>query len=88
MNIPAIYNLKVKDWDRETFNEYKIKCEVVGESDKMYKIRLLQPTHNRRTGDLLWVYKHNIKFTGPDKDKKPLSSMDYDDFEEPWWNKI
>lgn len=80
MDTKATYSLKVWDHQYEQYRTYKIKCEVIDESKTQYKIRLLQPTHVRKTGDVLWVKKWNVDIPKP----KPSDS----DWEEPWWNKI
>lgn len=82
MEIKATYILKIKDWNRNCFNEYKIKCVVIDESETQYKIRILQPTHNRKAGEELWVRKHNVVLS-----EKRLGIKQHD-HEEPWWNKI
>lgn len=69
---PARYTLKIKDWDRGGFRLHIIDCLVVGESKSQYKIRLSQPTHNRRAGDELWVRKHNVEFKNP-----PVKEINY-----------
>ena len=85
MDIEAIYILKVKDWNRNCFNEYKIKCIVVAESNTQYKIKILQPTHNRKAGDLLWVRKYNVLLP---EYRMSIKRIEQEDEEEPWWNKI
>lgn len=85
MEIEATYILKIKDWNRNCFNEHKIKCIVIDESEKQYKIRILQPTHNRKAGDLLWVRKYNIILK---EQRLGINKIEQEDQEEPWWNKI
>lgn len=85
MNIDATYILKIKDWDRNCFNEHKIRCVVIGESKTQYKIKILQPTHNRKAGDLLWVRKHNVILS---EQRLGIHRIEQEDAEEPWWNKI
>ena len=85
MNIEATYILKIKDWNRNCFNEHKIKCIVIDESRTQYKIKILQPTHNRRAGDLLWVRKYNVVLK---KQRLAIQQIEPEEYKEPWWNKI
>ena len=85
MEIEATYILKIKDWNRNCFNEHKIRCIVISESETQYKIRILQPTHNRKAGDLLWVKKYNVILS---EKRLGIHRIEQEDQEEPWWNKI
>ena len=59
------------------YQRYAINVEVLGETDKSYKIRLLQPTCNRRCGDVIWVRREHITFP-----KTPY------DCSGEWWNDL
>lgn len=39
---------------------YKSKCRIVGETDKSYKIKLLEPTNRHNAGTELWCKKRYI----------------------------
>lgn len=57
------------------YQSYEINVEVLDESDRSFKIKLLQPTCTRRCGDVIWVRKNNVVIPR----EKP-------DCTNEWWN--
>lgn len=57
----AIYRYCIKDFERDTFNAFRARCVIVGETDKSYKIRLHDSIYNRLPNEELWVRKKSIE---------------------------
>lgn len=57
--IAGLYNHKTPRYDG-TFNVQQVGVFVIGESPKLYMIRLRLPVGNRHQGDELTVRKHNV----------------------------
>lgn len=56
----GVYKYSVKNFRHNSFTSYRARCEVLGESDRSYYIRLLEPIATRVPGDPFWVRKKNI----------------------------
>jgi len=56
----AIYHYEVKDFYNNQLVRCKVRCLVIGETVKSYRIRLLEPCRNRMALEELWVGKKSI----------------------------
>lgn len=81
----GIYKHTVTNYDG-TFTSYNVRVEVIGENDKSYYIKLLEPTTTRMPGDFLWVRRRSITLT--DKPVIPSADDTEEQKGEPWWNRI
>lgn len=71
---PAIYYFSFPDF-KGHFKPHSTEVEVIGETEKSYRIVLKSPIRVRFVGDELWVAKRKVKI------KK---EVDVNDF---WYNK-
>ncbi len=81
------YNYKSPIFDG-TFSVQQVKVAVLGESEKQYLIRLIQPVGNHRQNDQMKVRKHNVRMpnkvtSGLGPNDKPVREYDYSD---KFWN--
>lgn len=62
----GVYKYSVKNFRHNSFTSYRARCEILGESDRSYYIRLLEPIATRVPGDPFWVRKKNIILSPPE----------------------
>lgn len=55
-----------------------VECEIIAESEKQYKIRILSANSNLGVNKIMWVKKKNVKYN------KNQPTYDYSDA---YWNK-
>lgn len=77
------YTARTRNFDG-TFNTFYTSCWVLGESDKIYSIRVTTPICGHRANDTLTVRKHNVRLK--DAAPKPSAPVRHD-YSEAWWNK-
>jgi hypothetical protein len=56
----GLYKYFVKDFKSGQLLPYQVRCVVLGETDKSYRIRLLEPIYRRVCGSEFWVKKKNV----------------------------
>jgi hypothetical protein len=64
-------------------NPISIKCEIIAESEKQYKIRILNENPCIQKGREMWVKKKNVEYSLKQNEKK---SREYD-YTDAFWNK-
>lgn len=57
----AIYTYYTKDFFNNTLIRHTSQCIIVGETEKSYKIRLIEATFNRWPNEIIWVRKKSIQ---------------------------
>lgn len=77
--VDGLYNHKTPRYDG-TFDVQQVGVMVLGESAKMYLVRLRLPVGNRRQGDELQVRKRNVRLRRPKAEPREY------DYSEAWWN--
>jgi len=77
--IEGFYNHKTPRFDG-SFNVEQVGVLVIGESEKMYIIRLRMPVGNLHQGHEMSVHKHNVKI------HKPATHPKQYDYSNAWWN--
>lgn len=58
--LAAIYRMRVFDYDAG-YTSFYVRVEVIGESNKSYRIRFMQQSNGERVGTTKWVRKYNVK---------------------------
>lgn len=76
----AKYKLLVPRFDG-TFDKYKLRCDVLGETDRSYKIKILEFCPRHTPGDIFYVHKKSVILDEPTE----VKSGDLSDF---WYNNI
>ena len=56
----AKYKFWKRDFKKRTLISAKVDCVVIQETDKSYKIRLLEPIQRRLPNEEFWVQKKSI----------------------------
>lgn len=57
----AAYHFRTSDY-QGGYTSHVIKVEIIGESDKSYRIKYLEPgTFGQHVGTVKWVRKRNVK---------------------------
>lgn len=57
----ATYHYRLSDY-RGGYTAHTVKVEIIGESDKSYQIRYLEPgSFGQYVGTVKWVRKRNVK---------------------------
>ncbi len=64
-----------------SFTLYHTSVEVLGESEKIYLVKITVPLGGHRAGDQMKVRKHNIRFNG---EQQPARRYDYSNT---YWNR-
>lgn len=89
--IRAGYTYKSRNWDG-SYNYFHTSVEIIGETEKSYRVKLLNPVGPHHAGDVTTVRKHNVKFKkgekpasapAPEPESKPGREYDYTDA---FWN--
>lgn len=57
----AIYTYYTKDFFNNTLVKHTSQCVIVGETEKSYRIRLIEATFNRCPNSVIWVRKKSIQ---------------------------
>ena len=78
-DVDAIYSYYVKEVISQKLVKLTAKVKVIGETDKSYWVRLLEPVRNRCAQETMYVRKENIKMTTPNPNKEPGNY---------WWNAL
>ena len=77
--LDGFYNHKTPRFDG-TFNIQQVAVSILGESDKMYRIRLRLPVGNLRQGHEMSVRKRNVYVHRPKPQPKEYDCTNQ------WWN--
>jgi Zn-finger domain-containing protein len=56
----ATYFYMTKDFANNSFFRHRAQCVIIGETEKRYKIKLIESIYNRRYDEELWVLKKNV----------------------------
>ena len=73
----GLYTYRTRNYDG-SFNQFPVLVEVVGETVRSYRIRLLQPLYGHPIGKLMTVRRHNVRLN-----TQPSPKADHS---EAWWN--
>lgn len=73
----GLYTYRTRNYDG-TFNQFHVPVEVIGETARSYRIRLLQPLYGHQIGKLMTVRRHNVRIN-----RKPSPKPDHS---KAWWN--
>lgn len=73
----GLYTYRTRNYDG-TFNQFHVLVEVIGETARSYRIRLLQPLYGHQIGKLMTVRRHNVRLNSPSSPKADHSGA--------WWN--
>lgn len=83
----GLYYYRSYDYTSKNVNEYHAyKCDIIDETIKSYKIKLLDflPNNLHKYGDVFWVHKKNIQLlTGHECIFAPIKKIK--DF---WWENM
>lgn len=80
----GLYTYRTRNYDG-TFNQVHVLVEVIGETARSYRIRLLQPLYGHQIGKLMTVRRHNVQL--PERSTpKPERSTPKPDCSNAWWN--
>ena len=74
------YKAKVRRFDG-TYDEYSVKCEVIGETGSSYIIKPRVPINGHPAHDRMTVRKRNVTFAGM---MRPVKREH--DYTAAWWN--
>lgn len=77
--LDATYKFMIKIHGQNVLVEHETKVKVIGESNRCYKIQLLEPIRNHCVGDEILVHKKNLKFHTPNPNHGQKSY---------WWNEL
>ena len=73
----GLYTYRTRNYDG-TFNQFHVMVEIVGETARSYRIRLLQPLYGHQIGKLMTVRRHNVRLN-----QQPTPKHDHSNA---WWN--
>lgn len=73
----GLYTYRTRNYDG-TFNQFHVLVEVIGETARSYRIRLLQPLYGHQIGKLMTVRRHNVCLN-----QQPTPKHDHSNA---WWN--
>lgn len=73
----GLYTYRTRNYDG-TFNQFHVLVEVIGETARSYRIRLLQPLYGHQIGKLMTVRRHNVRLN-----QQPTPKQDHSNA---WWN--
>ena len=73
----GLYTYRTRNYDG-TFNQFHVLVEVIGETARSYRIRLLQPLYGHQIGKLMTVRRHNVRLNHLPTPKHDHSNA--------WWN--
>jgi hypothetical protein len=58
--LPGLYTYTIKDFYNDVLKQGKARCEVIGETDRSYQIKLLDCTNVHFAQDILIVRKKSV----------------------------
>ena len=73
----GLYTYRTRNYDG-SFNQFHVLVEIIGETARSYRIRLLQPLYGHQIGKLMTVRRHNVRLN-----KQPSPKADHSGA---WWN--
>lgn len=73
----GLYTYRTRNYDG-SFNQFHVLVEIIGETARCYRIRLLQPLYGHQIGKLMTVRRHNVRLN-----KQPSPKADHS---QAWWN--
>ena len=73
----GLYTYRTRNHDG-SFNQFHVLVEIIGETARSYRIRLLQPLYGHQIGKLMTVRRHNVRLNSPSSPKADHSGA--------WWN--
>ena len=73
----GLYTYRTRNYDG-TFNHFHVMVEIVGETVRSYRIRLLQPLIGHPIGTRMTVRRHNVRIN-----RQPSTKPDHS---KAWWN--
>lgn len=76
------YTARTRNFDG-SFNTFYTSCEVLGESAKMYTIRINVPIGRHKAKEPMTVRKHNVRLKEASPERCPVQH----DYSDAWWNK-
>ena len=77
--LDATYKFLTKIHGQEVLVPNETKVKVIGESNRCYKIQLLEPIRNHRVGDQILVHKKSLQFHTPNPNHEQKSY---------WWDNM
>lgn len=57
----AIYHYFIKNFNTNGLEPRDARCVIIGETEKSYRIKLIEATYNRLPDEVLWVRKISVE---------------------------